>query len=385
MFTTSHSPFDAKIFNREAKSLHKAGYDVFIIALYNKKINKDFEGIHVITITEKNRLLKYVKIFYEGLKIRADIYHCHDDLLSLFLCVIIKILTGKKIIYDIHEHHASQIPYDMLLFGRAHKMKHIKLLFLKLLSSFIGSIINLYNRFFIPFTDYLIVINDSFKDIYSWSKKPVAVLLNVPSKNFKPEVCSNNKDNDKFILCFAGGIQPETRGLEETILALKEVVTKYKNVELMIVGKYLANNIQMKWFKNFTTQNNIKVKFVDFVPYNMLPNYIRKSNVGLVLNKPVCYNYEISSPQKQFEYMACGKPIIASNLKEIAKVVNEEKCGIVVDPRNPMDIAHAIIYLIEHPEEAKKMGENGRRAVEEKYNWEIMETRLLKVYKNLMK
>lgn len=370
MLTTSHNPFDVRIFHKEAKSLHKAGYNVSIVAPYSEKINKDFEGIHVITITEKNHLLKWVKIFYEGLRLRVNVYHCHEPL-SLLLCVLIKILTGRKIVYDIHEHYLSFLS----------TMKNVPL-FLK---TFIGPIFNIYEHIFISFADYLVVINDSFKDIYSGFKKPVAIISNVTTKKFKPAVFSNNNSNEKFIIFCSGIIGVGDRGIEETVIALKDVAAKYRDVELMIVGKYCANNTQMKWLEDFTTQNNIKIKFVDFVPYNDLIAYISKSNACLVLNKPICYSYVISSPQKQFEYMACGKPIIASNLKEIAKIVNEEKCGIVVDPSSPIDIANAIIYLIEHPEEAKKMGENGRKAVEEKYNWEIMEKRLLMVYKNLTK
>jgi len=58
-------------------------------------------------------------------------------------------------------------------------------------------------------------------------------------------------------------------------------------------------------------------------------------------------------------------------------------CGICVDSLKPRKIAKAIEYLIEHPEEAKKMGENGRKAVLEKYNWENESKKLLKIYKNL--
>ncbi len=81
--------------------------------------------------------------------------------------------------------------------------------------------------------------------------------------------------------------------------------------------------------------------------------------------------------------MACAKPVVVSNFPEVRKVVVEEDCGILVDPTSVDEIADAIIYLLEHPGEARKMGENGRRAVKEKYNWEKMERRLLEVYEGL--
>ncbi|MCK5734489.1 MAG: glycosyltransferase, partial [Candidatus Latescibacteria bacterium] len=65
---------------------------------------------------------------------------------------------------------------------------------------------------------------------------------------------------------------------------------------------------------------------------------------------------------------------------EIRNVVIESKCGLLIDPADPEEIARAIVYLLEHPEEAVQMGRNGRKAVEEHYNWEKMEERLRGVY-----
>ncbi len=81
--------------------------------------------------------------------------------------------------------------------------------------------------------------------------------------------------------------------------------------------------------------------------------------------------------------MLCGLPIVASDFPEIRRVVIETECGVLVDPTSPDAIAEAIIYLMEHPEEARRIGESGRRAAIEKYNWGRMEERLLGVYKEI--
>jgi glycosyltransferase involved in cell wall biosynthesis len=66
-------------------------------------------------------------------------------------------------------------------------------------------------------------------------------------------------------------------------------------------------------------------------------------------------------------------------------ILEEDECGICVNPLDPQDIANAINYLISHPEEAKRMGENGRRAVLEKYNWSIEEKKLIQFYEEVLK
>ena len=85
-----------------------------------------------------------------------------------------------------------------------------------------------------------------------------------------------------------------------------------------------------------------------------------------------------------FEYMIAELPIIASNFLLWREIVEKNNCGICVNPLDPKEIAEAIEYLIEHPDEARKMGENGRKAVLEKYNWENESKKLLEIYEELL-
>ena len=82
--------------------------------------------------------------------------------------------------------------------------------------------------------------------------------------------------------------------------------------------------------------------------------------------------------------MAAGLPVIASNFPLWKEIVEGNKCGLIVNPLDPEEIARAIEYLINHPDEARRMGKNGRRAVLEKYNWENESKKLLKLYEGLL-
>ena len=81
--------------------------------------------------------------------------------------------------------------------------------------------------------------------------------------------------------------------------------------------------------------------------------------------------------------MAAGLPVIASNFSLWKQIIEGNQCGLCVDPLDPKAIAGAIDYLIAHPEEAERMGRNGQKAVQEKYNWGIEEQKLLHFYKTL--
>jgi glycosyltransferase involved in cell wall biosynthesis len=83
--------------------------------------------------------------------------------------------------------------------------------------------------------------------------------------------------------------------------------------------------------------------------------------------------------------MLVGLPVVASDFPLYKEVVESSRCGLLVDPTRPEEIARAMEHLIEHPQEAKQMGENGRRAVLEKFNWEKESQRLLQIYDTVLK
>jgi glycosyltransferase involved in cell wall biosynthesis len=105
---------------------------------------------------------------------------------------------------------------------------------------------------------------------------------------------------------------------------------------------------------------------------------------GLVLFHPQP-NHINAQPNKMFEYMSAGIPVIASNFPLWKEIIEGNNCGICVDPLNANEIANAINSIMDNPDQAKLMGENGRRAVEEKYNWEHEAKKLLKIYEGLLK
>jgi len=85
-----------------------------------------------------------------------------------------------------------------------------------------------------------------------------------------------------------------------------------------------------------------------------------------------------------FEYMSAGIPVIASDFSLWREIIQGNDCGLLVDPLDPAAIAKAIDYLVENPKEAQRMGENGRRAVENRYNWGQEEKKFLQFYGQIL-
>lgn len=88
---------------------------------------------------------------------------------------------------------------------------------------------------------------------------------------------------------------------------------------------------------------------------------------------------------KVYEYMSLGLPVVLSSTPYNTEAVERCRFGICADPEDTESIAAAITYLLDHPEEARRMGENGRKAVKEEFNWGVEEKKLLALYEDILK
>ena len=112
--------------------------------------------------------------------------------------------------------------------------------------------------------------------------------------------------------------------------------------------------------------------------------YAASADIGVSPIVPSCLNYRYSLPNKLFQYMAAGIPVVASDLPQVREVVEGTGCGVVVDTTRPAAIARAIERLAGDPGEARAMGVRGRAAVEERYHWAAAGAVLVRAYAGLM-
>ena len=365
ILTTVHTPFDTRIFHKEAKSLAKV-HEVVLIAPDEERADKEVDSVRIITVKKpRSKVLHPItmwRVFKAGLKQDCDVYHCHEPD-SLMISVLLKILKGKRIIYDIHEHWPSEIAYGWLKIKSKISDKVVQLISLRI------------ELFFSKFADCLIAVSDSVAERFKKRTKSLYIIPNVPLTTiFK----FDEVKKDSEIVQMGGGLQ-SFHGVNESILAIAEIKNKYPNIKFKTIGNILVDINLM--IKKYSLEKNIIL--TGYLPYREMYKEISGGKIGLLILKSDFYNSYIGLPNKLFDYMLCGLPVVASNFPEISKVVKEADCGILVDPTNIGEVANAILYLLEHPEEAKRMGDSGRRAVEEKYNWERMEERLLGLYGKL--
>lgn len=366
LLSSVHPPFDVRIFHKEAKTLLKAGYDVVIIAQNDKE--EIVDGIKIIPLPKpKNRLERMVlltlRYLIKALKQNANVYHLHDPEL-LLVGLVLKLITKSKVIYDVHEDYGKQI------LSKSYLPEGTR--------GFVAIAVKIVEGVIAKTFDGIVTATDDISNNFSTHKRAVAV-KNFPVLSDFTEIRKDNRHNsDTFNLIYIGGIT-EIRGITQIIQAL-EHINPQKRVKLTLYGKFypIIYEEQVKKLKGFE-----KVEYHGWLDPQEIPHKMVQSDIGIVCFLPEP-NHINAMPNKLFEYMACGLPIIASNFSLWKEIVEGNNCGICVNPLNSKEIARVIEYLIDHPDEAKRMGENGRKAVEERYNWEKESEKLLKVYAELL-
>lgn len=166
-------------------------------------------------------------------------------------------------------------------------------------------------------------------------------------------------------VCYVGGIS-KIRGISEVCLAMGMLQS---NARLNLCGCFSEAGLAhaVKAMPGWQRVNEY-----GYVDRTGIREVLSRSVAGLVTLHPEI-NYIDALPVKMFEYMSAGIPVIASDFPLWREIIESNDCGLLVDPLNPSAIAQAIDYLVTHPEEAQRMGINGRKAVNERYNWAIEE------------
>ncbi len=389
--TSAHPRYDIRIFLKMCSSLASAGYDVSLIVAdgkgYEVKNNVKIYDVGK-PLKKLERIFKYSLLVYKrALLLNGDIYHIHDPELLPY-AYLLK-LKGKKVIFDSHEDTPRQIlskPY--LMFPHCDSMKlprrenfggaAERSLFVESINQiFIKVISFLYEKsekFICSKLDCIITATPFIRDIFLKYNSNSIDVNNFPILG---ELECLEKSNMKNKVSFIGGLKA-VRGIYELVEAMKYVKNK---VNLCLAGNF-GNGVSYDKIKKIDDLQN--VEFKGFLNRRQVSDLLSESFAGVVTFLPVP-NHINAQPNKMFEYMSAGLPVIASHFPLWKEIIENNHCGICVDPSKPVEIAKAIDYLFEHEAERMQMGINGKKAVYEKYNWNIEREKLLKIYEKLLK
>ena len=366
---------DARV-HKEASTLARVGHNVTVLALWQSGIveNENQNGYRVIRLRLRsrpwqNRLLsppiKYLEFALQVWRLAgrqpAQIYHANDANTLPAAWIAVK-RNHAKLVYDAHELETGRD------FGG-------------------GYVTGLYRyiwswpeRLFIRRAHIVLTVSPSIRNQLSrlYNIPLPQVILNCPEKI---QIPYSNRLREELnitethkILLYQGRVTVG-RGIESFCTAVQLV----ENVSGVVLGDGTALDTFRDRVRSGEWQ---RLHFPGKVPLADLPSYTSSSDLGIVLTQDTCLNHRFSIPNKLFEYMHAGIPIIASDLPEIGRIISETETGEVCDSNDPHAIATAIQMVLSDSTYYNQLQKNACKAADN-YNWQKEGKKLLDEYAKL--
>jgi glycosyltransferase involved in cell wall biosynthesis len=358
---------DPRSFYKEGRSLAKAGYDVTIIGFFDK--DETVYGVRLIGFDCPNkRLVRFFitnyHILIKALKMKADVYHFHD-LDFIPWAILLKIITQRKIIYDIHEAN----PEYMLL----------KTYLPRILRKTFSILTYLMEHIAIKFFD-AITPNDNYISEGLKHNNNI-VIFNFPTLDFFKNTQGLPYQQRKYDLFYHGSL-PKYHFEAMMNIAQQLNSENVKNIWGIVMNEGSPSTWAKQEVKKRNLENNFF--FLPYVDYLNVYEYLINAKIGIIPLPPF-KKFMKNIPLKLFEFMGCGMPVVLSDLPPSWQFIKGENCAISVEPDNIDEYVKAIKLLLNDSEKAVEMGRNGKKLILEKYNWTKEEKKLIELYHDILK
>lgn len=361
--TSVHKAKDNRIYYKECRTLAEAGYDVKLVVVNSNDLKSDFENLEIVNVDVpfQNKLSRILKapfaVLRRALEIDADIYHFHDP--ELLLIANKLKANGACVIYDSHEDVPNQIRHKSWIPVLA--------------KSVISWTYKYFEHRVAKKLDAIITVVEPIADRFRMVNSKVVVLMNYPIIGDSLE--KNSWSYREALACYVGDLT-EVRGAKTMVKSMESTSIKLE------LGGSFDSAVLSKEVRSFRGWE--KVNELGYLDRERVRQVYSKCKIGLVLLHPTP-SYIEALPVKLLEYMAAGLAVVGSDFGLIKSIVEKHQCGLLVDPLDEVKSGEAIMSLISDDDRAKKMAENGRKAVEECYSWQAEKLKLIDLYDSLLK
>jgi len=362
--TTGHGLKDDRIFHKEALSLARAGYTVFVLGPSSdscaRLLNVALEPVPQSHLRWRvlRKLLLLSRIKLRLLSLGCHVYHCHE--MDAVLAALPCLLLGSRIVYDVHEHFPENY---------RDRLGAPWLFLLRLLDKFVSRVVHM-----------VVTVDETLARKYNSSRR-VLVIHNYPRLE-SYESAGEARDRDLAI--YVGGLTEE-RGVWDMVEALGRARREYSGLRLLMVGKFIPELLKGRAESRIRELGlSDSIQIIDWIPFEDIPGVLKKAGTGLSCLRDLP-RYRAAIPIKVYEYMAAGLPVIASDFEGVARLLETEGCGVTVRPGSAESLGEALLTMVRNPEAAEAMGKRGETAVKRKYNWETESRLLLEGYERLIR
>ncbi len=352
--------------HKVAQTLHEMGFTVLLTG--TKKRNS-------LPISTRDYLTKRIKIFFE----KGFLFYAEWNVRLFFFLLSkpAKILLANDLDTLPPNFFISKIKKNILVYDTHEYFTETAELYNR---KFVKSIWQKIENFFFPKVKYIYTVNKSIAELYNKKyNKNIHVVRNVPLlKKYANAAEKQLKlPTDKKILLTQGSGLNKNRGLEELVEALSLLPEEFI---LVIAG----NGLIIEQLKSMAVKNNVndRVIFTGILQPQELQQLTPLAFCGFSLDKPLNLNQQASLPNKLFDYIAAGIPVITTNIKEVAAIVEQFNIGIVINECNPVTIATVVKTMAKNEPQYAEYKKNTTKAYEQ-LNWNIEKKIVENIFTNL--
>jgi len=351
--------------HRTAVTLFNEGHDVVVVGRKKKdslEINRPYQTVRFSLWWEKGAMFyaSYnLRLFWYLLFTKAEVL-VSNDLDTLLPNYLVSVLKKSKLYYDAHEYF-TEVPE---LANRPQVQKTWKLI----------------EQFILPKIRHMWTVNESIAKLYRDEYGiEVDVIRNVPI-SFTTANAKSRRDlnlpEDKKILLFQGAGINIDRGGEEALQAVQ-----YLDDCLLL---FIGGGDVIEMLKNSAKQLNVesRVRFIPKLPFEELRAYTSVADIGLSLDKDTNINYRYSLPNKIFDYIHAGLPVLSSDLVELRKIIQDYNIGMITENHDPVHIASQIREMLSDEKRFDTWKENLKLAAAE-LCWEKEQLKLLHIFRDV--
>jgi glycosyltransferase involved in cell wall biosynthesis len=361
ILSSVRSATEHRMLAKEGASLVHAGYRVIIVAPH--PYDEVLSGITIKAMQKfTSRFSRIVRtiwcVYREALRQHADVYHFHDT--GLILVGWLLKLHGKRVLYDVREDTPAVIRDRYWIPHWARPA--------------VARAIDIAEKFSGRMLDGIVAATPHIGQRFPHSK--TVVVQNFPLLDEVFPVSHPYLERPPLVLYI--GTMTASRGVLELIDAMA-LLPETLQARLALGGEFEPATLLQEAHQKPGWE---RTDYTGWQNRCGLLALLSRVRVGVVPLLPTP-NHMDSQPIKLFEYMIAGLPVVATNLPRQGAIVKEAQCGLLVEPGQPQALAEAIQWLLEHPVEAQAMGERGRQAVLQTYNWNSQAQLLLQLYRRV--
>lgn len=364
-FTTVHPRTDVRIRVKEVATLsdHWPGQVALFVqdGLGDEVVAPGGVAIHDTGRPQVGRLRRMTlgsfRMFQAIRRARPCIAHFHDP--ELLPWAVLLRLSGMKVIYDAHEDLPAAIMSKPYINPKVRRP--------------FAAIVRTVERALASRLSGVIAATPSIEKNFVGLNS--GLVQNFPLLSELQGVVSESYEGRPPHFAYVGGVTA-IRGAVEMVSAIN--LLSCNDAQLQVAGS--ASPALRARLEN--TSGWDRVIAHGWADRATVGRILSRCRAGLVLFHPEP-NHIHAQPNKLFEYMAAGLPIIASDFQLWRNLIEEVGCGILVDPKCPQAIANAMQWMLDHPNEARLMGQRGRLAVQKQFNWEAESQKLIAFYEGL--